>query len=285
MSKTINREGIAVRLADYCANHESRNRAAESLEVSSATVSNILNDKWEKISDEMWRLVAAKIGYSAENWQLVETRNYKELTGMYRDAQTNSLVLSVTGDAGSGKTFTAKHYASTNKRVYLLCCNEFWNRKLFLAELLTVMGRDTSGYTVGEMMNEVVNGLKRVDTPLLILDEADKLSDQVLYFFITIYNQLEDELGIILQATNHLEKRLKRGVKLNKRGYNEIWSRVGRRCIELDGVCANDIAQICEANGVSGARTIDKIIADSESDLRRVKRRVHVERKRSLTAI
>lgn len=281
MSEGIDKKGIAIRLANYCANHESQNRAAESLNVSAATVSYILNDKWDKISDEMWRLVAAKIGYSADNWQLVETGNYKELTAMYNDAQTNSLVLSVTGDAGSGKTYAAKHYASNNKRVYLLCCNEFWNRKLFLAELLGVMGRDNSGYTVGEMMIEVVDGLKKVDTPLLILDEADKLSDQVLYFFITIYNQLEGELGMVLQATNHLEKRLKRGVKLNKRGYNEIWSRVGRKCIKLDGVCADDIAQICNANGVTATRSIDKIIADSESDLRRVKRRVHVERKRA----
>ena len=41
------------------------------------------------------------------------------------------------------------------------------------------------------------------------------------------------------------------------------------------GVTADDIASICVANGVHDAKTIDKIIDDSESDLRRVKRRVH----------
>ena len=86
-------------------------------------------------------------------------------------------------------------------------------------------------------MSEVVTRLRSQSAPLLILDEADKLSDQVLFFFITIYNQLEDECGIVLQATNHLEKRLRRGIKLNKKGYNEIWSRMGRKCIPLHGVC------------------------------------------------
>ena len=281
-TKTLNKSAITACLREYCERYESQNKAAASLKgVSAATISQMLNGNWELIKNEMWRNVSAQIGYSDENWAAVETKNFADLTYMYADAKENSLVLAITGDAGSGKTFTARHFSNTNKRVYLLCCNEFWNRKLFLAELLTVMGRDYSGYTVGEMMGEVVSELKKQDAPLLILDEADKLSDQVLYFFITIYNQLEDECGIVLQATNHLEKRLKRGIKLNKKGYNEIWSRVGRRCIELDGVTADDIASICQANGVDGVKAIDKIIDDSESDLRRVKRRIHVARRKN----
>lgn len=279
-TKTLNKSAITACLREYCERYESQNKAAASLKgVSAATISQMLNGNWELIKNEMWRNVSAQIGYSDENWAAVQTKNFTDLTYMYADAKENSLVLAITGDAGSGKTFTARHFSNTNKRVYLLCCNEFWNRKLFLAELLTVMGRDYSGYTVGEMMGEVVSELKKQDAPLLILDEADKLSDQVLYFFITIYNQLEDECGIVLQATNHLEKRLKRGIKLNKKGYNEIWSRVGRRCIELDGVTADDIASICQANGVDGVKVIDKIIDDSESDLRRVKRRIHAAKK------
>lgn len=274
--KNLNREGIVIALRAYCDRYESQNKAAASMRgVSAATISQMLNGNWELIKDEMWRNVAAQIGYSDENWSAVETTNFKELTTMYADAQENSLVLAIIGDAGSSKTFTARHFAANNRRVYLLCCNEFWNRKLFLAELLKAIGKDSSGFTVGEMMDAVVTELKRQESPLLILDEADKLSDQVLYFFITIYNQLEDECGIVLQATNHLEKRLLRGVHLNKKGYNEIWSRVGRRCIELKGVTADDIASICVANGVHDAKVIDKIIGDSESDLRRVKRRIH----------
>ncbi len=281
--RTINKKAIAARLRDYCNRYESQNKAAASMHnVSSATISQVLNNNWELVSAEMWRNIAAQTGYSRHEWQTVETVNYKELISIYDDARANSLVLAVTGDAGTGKTFAAKRYSETNRKVFLLCCNEFWNRRLFLAELLRVMGRDWHGYTVGEMMSEVVYELKKQDSPLLILDEADKLSDQVLYFFITIYNSLEDECGIILQATSHLEKRLKRGVKLNKKGYSEIWSRVGRRCVSLNGINADDIASVCDANGVKAVRSIDRIINDSEGDLRRVKRRIHAEKIRGL---
>ena len=124
-------------------------------------------------------------------------------------------------------------------------------------------------------MQEAVRHLKMQDRPLIILDEADKLNDNVLYFFITLYNQLEDECGILLCATSHLEKKLKRGVKLAKKGYAEIWSRLGRKCVALKGVTAADIAKICETNGISASKDIAEVIADSESDLRRVKRKIH----------
>ena len=144
-----------------------------------------------------------------------------------------------------------------------------------MQELLSAMGKDYAGATIGEMMQEIVSELKRQKNPLIVLDEADKLTDQVLYFFITLYNQLEDQAGIVLCATNYLEKRIKRGVKLNKKGYNEIYSRIGRKCIELKGLSASDISSICQANGITVQNDIQDVIQDCESDLRRVKRSIH----------
>jgi hypothetical protein len=124
-------------------------------------------------------------------------------------------------------------------------------------------------------MLEAVRWLKMQEAPLLILDEADKLNDKVLYFFISLYNALEGECGLLMVATSHLELRIKRGVKGNKKGYSEIWSRLGRKCVALKGVSAADITAVCEANGVTDPRDIDIVINDSESDLRRVRRKIH----------
>lgn len=273
------KQQIASKLGEYCARYESQNKAANSLKgVSSATVSQMLNNNWELIKDEMWKNVATQIGYSSEQWEAVETRDFRILTALLKDARDNSNVFAITGDAGTGKSFTMKAFAAENKRVYLLSCNEYWNRKMFLQELLTAMGRDYSGYTVGEMMYEAVSSLKKQDSPLIVMDEADKLSDQVLYFFITIYNQLEDHCGIVMAATSHLEKRIKRGIKLNKKGYTEIFSRMGRKFIELKGVGSSDVRAICVANGIDSQQAIKEIWEDCEGDLRRVKRKIHAYR-------
>ena len=266
------KEMIRVRLGEYCEMKGSQKRAATSLVgVSPATVTQIVTGKWELINEKMWRSIAAQIGVKQTRWNIVETRNYRALSDIFADAQENALVLAVCGEAGTGKSLTAAHYGAENPNVYVLACSEYWNRKTFLRELLRVMGKNPAGDTVGD----VVMALKRRENPLIILDEADKLSDQVMFFFITFYNKLEDYCGIVLMATDYLEKKVRRGLRLNKKGYKEIYSRIGRRFVAMPGLSATDISDVCRANGVEGLREIETVKKDCEGDLRRVKRKCH----------
>ncbi|MDR2130994.1 MAG: ATP-binding protein [Odoribacteraceae bacterium] len=280
--KNSEKEQIKGRLAGFCRIKGGQNKAANALRgVSAATISQVLNDNHELISDEMWRTIATQVGHDPRAWVVVETRGYRRVYDLLRDARENSLVFAVTGDAGCGKSEAIKGYAGENRDVYALSCPEYWNRRHFLEELSRCMGIALSGTTVPEMMSEVILALKRKESPLLILDEADKLSDQVLYFFISLYNRLEDHAGIVLCATGFLEKRVKRGVRLGRRGYAEIYSRLGRRFIPVQAVNGEDIAAVCVANGVSDPAAINEIIEDCEGDLRRVKRKVHALKRRS----
>ena len=271
------KQAIADSLRSYVATKGSQNQAARTLrQVSGATISQVLNGNWDLISDEMWRTIASQIGHDANGWQVIPTEGYNRMYHLLRDAQQNALVLAVTGDAGCGKSQAVKQYAAENQNVIVLSCSEYWNRKLFLNELLRALGRtDYIGDTVGEMVAEAMLRLKRLENVVLVLDEADKLNDQVLHFFITIYNQLEDQCGILMCATPYLEKRIKRGVQNNRKGYREIYSRIGRKFIPMPVVNDSTIADVCEANGITDSRTIARIIDDSDCDLRRVKRLVH----------
>ncbi|MCM1234700.1 MAG: ATP-binding protein [Ruminococcus flavefaciens] len=269
------KQQISEQLRAYCEQKGSQNKAATALKVSSATVSKILAGNWETIADEMWRGIAGQInGKSAEGWQLVPTRAYNAMTFALENAQRDALVMAVIGEAGSGKTEAVKTYTAGGRNVYHLVCSEYWNRRTFMAKVLQTMGMAYSGNTVADMMDAIVDTLKRKETPLIILDEADKLSDQVLYFFISLYNQLEDRCGIILTATSYLRARIERGLRLNRKGYAEIYSRIGRKFVELPLHNSEDVAAVCVANGVSDSKTINKIIDEAGGDLRRVKRSV-----------
>lgn len=272
--QTKEKQNIKARLAEYVEQKGSQNKAARSLrEVSAATLSQILAGSWDLISDDMWRNVAHQIGYERRSWTIAPTRGFARMTGILTDAQDNALVMAVVGDAGSGKTEAIRQYAALNRNVYHLCCSEYWNRKHFLCELLRCLGVEAAG-TVTDMMFDALQTLKKKDAPLVILDEADKLSDQVLYFFISIYNQLEDHCGILLCATDYLEKRIKRGVRNSRKGYREIYSRVGRKFIGLPLASSNDIIAVCKANGVENRSDITRIVDEADGDLRRVKRLV-----------
>ena len=268
------KQSIQARLADYVEQKGSQNKAARSMnEVSAATVSQILSGNWDLISDDMWRNVAHQVGIERHPWNIAPTRGYAKMTQILTDAQDNALVLAVVGDAACGKTEAIRRYAAANRKVYHICCGDYWNRKHFLTELLRSLGVEATG-TITDMMFDAVQTLKKKDAPMVILDEADKLSDQVLYFFITLYNQLEDHCSILVCATDYLEKKILRGVRNNRKGYREIYSRLGRKFIALPIANKRDVAAICNANGVTDRGDIAKIAEEADGDLRRVKRLV-----------
>lgn len=271
---------IVEQLDLYIAQKGSQNKvSAEMKNVSAALLSQMRNHNWENISDEMWRKVSAFLGIGTNEWKFAETNNAQLLTKLFSESQSFALVLAVTGNAGSGKTETAKKYESENKNVFRLSCNEYWDKKWFLRELLSKMGKETDGMTLPEMMFKAVTTLKATPKPKIILDEADKLTDTVLLFFITLYNELEGHCGITIMATQYLEKRIRRGIAMQKKGYREIYSRVGLRFIELDQTTFADIKAVCVANGLTDEQAIRGIAKDADGDIRRVKRLVFANKR------
>lgn len=276
------KEQIAKDLRTYVQNAAggSANKASKMLKnVSNAYISQIMNGKWEMISDDAWRNIQKQVCNLNPDWVSVETTANKALMRLFEDAKQFSNVFGIIADAGAGKSHTCAQFAS-QENVFLVSCSEFYNRKSFLTDLLRVMGKDSGGYTVGEMMAHVINQIRKMDRPIIILDEADKLSDQVLYFFISLYNMLEDQCGIILLATDFLEKRVERGLRLNKKGYKEIFSRLGRKFIQIKQPTRADMNKVIQANGISDPLIIARIINESEGDLRRVKRLVHAAKRK-----
>jgi hypothetical protein len=270
---------IVESLDAYITQKGSQNKVAAEMKLSAATLSQMRNHNWENIAPEMWRKVGAFLGVGTNEWKFAETSNAKELQKFFADSQQFALVLAITGNAGSGKTETAKKYESENKNVFRMSCNEYWDRKWFLRELLSKMGKETDGMTMPEMMQKAVTTLKSAENPMIILDEADKLADKVLLFFITLYNELEGHCGIIIMATQYLERRIRRGIAAQKRGYREIYSRVGLRFIELEPTSFADVKAVCNANGVNDEQAIRGISKDCDSDIRRVKRLVFANKR------
>ena len=269
------KELIATRLREYCAAQGGQNKAANTLKgVSAATISKLLNGDWDTIAEGMWHNVSKQIGSSAEGWSLVSTSVYDELTELLECAQTDSQVMAIVGSAGCGKSATIRQYASTHDEVTAIVCSEYQNRTSWLSAVMEAMGLDPRGLSVAEKIGQIVRRLKRADKPLLILDEADKMSDQVLYFFVTLYNELEGHCGVVLCATQYLDKRLVRGLRSGRKGYEEVYSRIGRQCIQLSVLSPEDISLVCVANGITGERKVRKIADEAECDLRRVRRAV-----------
>lgn len=265
------------KLAKYCQRYPSNNMAAASLKnVSAATLSNILTGKWEKISDDMWKRLEAQLTRN-EDWQIFATAAYQDVTTYLNYAQDQSSVMWVVAPAGIGKSTAASSYTATHRNVYRLTCATDMTRSDFVRELAAQIGVRTNGMSLRESFNELLRQIVTLDKPLLVFDEADKLADSVMYYFISIYNALEGRCGIVFLSTPAIKKRITNGVMRDKKGYDEIESRICRRYIELTPVSASEIEQICLVNALSDDKAITRVKTDVRAygnDLRRVKQSV-----------
>lgn len=264
--------------------------------VSEATISLILSGKFAAISDKMWQKIATGVGYKEDRWKVIATLNTRLLYRYYKDAKAKAMWVAISHPAGGGKTASAELFSNQNKsqNVFLLRCRE-WSRLKFTTELGKVLGIETpkGAYTSDEMLERIIEffEMRAKYQPLLIIDEADKLHPQSLRMLIPLYNALEDSLGVVIQGTENLEKEINTGVKYNKKGYDEISSRFGRKFMSLYGATKNEVAEICKANGIDEAKMHTSIFQECKpvtvelngqfipmvKDFRRLKRAIQKE--------
>lgn len=275
------KDAIREALRTYVARYPSQNKAAGSLKGTSVgTISSIMNGKYENISDEMFRNIAAQVGTAPKGsgWQVVETTAYQEIRYALDDAQHWRNVTWVVGEAGCGKTTTARLYARENREVFYILCSEDMKKGDFVREIARTVGIRTDGYNIREVWSLILEDVVQMEAPLLVFDEADKLTEPVFHYFISLYNKLEDKAGIVFLSTDYIKKRVELGLRYRKPGYKEFYSRMGRKYFELEATSAADVYAICMANGLQDKKRIDEVIRDAETcdfDLRRVKKAIH----------
>jgi DNA transposition AAA+ family ATPase len=273
---TQQKQDIQWHLRNFVSSFSSQRQASNALDnCSEATIISMLNEsKWNDVSDAMWLNVGKQVGAFKRRSQLVETQDFQTLTLYYSLAKEEGATFAITGQAGSGKSYAGKWYAEAKRKqnVYYLECAAYWNKKLFLSNLCQAIGKNAAGLSIPEMMETIVRELSRQHQPLIILDEIDKLSDNVLIFYITLYNELNGLCGFVMQSTNQMQKRMMKGLKTNKTGFQELFSRIGSRFIELHGSTPAEVREMCQVNGITQEEEVSAILNEYQGDLRRVER-------------
>ncbi len=278
---------ISWHLQNYCSSFPSQRAAINSLkDCSEATVIHMMANKWNDISDRMWQTIAKQIGVGNRNIEPIETMDFNTMILYFSIAKEEGATFAITGGAGFGKTFAGKWYSANNRTnsAFYVGCAEYWTKKMFLSELLQVMGKEYAGMGIGEMMESIVREVRKLNQPVFIFDEIDKLSDPVLKFFITLYNDLNNACGFVWTSTNAIQKRIRKGLSTNRTGYQEVYSRIGAKFIELRGTDKEEVRTICNANGITDAEEINRVINEYNGDLRRVERVLLKNRKKQSSA-
>lgn len=273
---------------------------ANKCKLSEATISQLRKGSYAAEGDDVYETIALALGYEFDNgnWVIVETTNFRIVTDVLNDAKTESMFIGISYNAGAGKTAPANVFLRENKRkgVFKINCEE-WSARMFLFEITHEIGAEIpKGYvSINALIKSISAYCKKMAhaKPLIILDQANSLKPSAIRTLIYLFNECEDILGLVAIGTENLEYEIKRGVRLNKQGYDETDSRFGRKYIYLVGNTLNDVRKICDANGISDKKMqkdifdecepSQKMLSDGKSinvveDTRRIKRVIKRER-------
>lgn len=266
---TATKEQIKNDLYHYVTKVGGQKKAEQRIGISNATISKILNDKWDNIADSMWLSIQKHVKQS--DWMHSETNVSTTLYNIYKDAQKHQEVRGAIAKAGRGKTHTAKLFAETNANAFLVCCDQLMKINDFLGEILKVIGKPKGGLNPFETLNYIAEELLKLDDPIIIFDEFDKLKNVVKFLFISLFNRTEGRVAFFIQGAPFLKKSLEDLAKKDKIGAAETISRLNGKIIDLPENSEEQLSEIVQINGISNHLDKTFIVNDAEFDMRRLK--------------
>lgn len=237
---------------------KSQNEIARKCGISTSTLSQWVNGKYNTKGNDMSIRIARELRYVSDRWKAVETVcSYQQVNTTFQLAKNLRLWKGISSCAGSGKTealFDLYLKSSDDSVVYLQCAR--WSARQLLLSLRKATKGVAERHESNEEMKEVIVQFvydREEKKPIFLIDEADKLNLSAFSELNDLYNRTKGYLGVILAGTETLENRIVEGASRKKKvAYmDELESRLGRDFIHLWGATEQNVYDVCTANGLT----------------------------------
>jgi DNA transposition AAA+ family ATPase len=244
----VQKDEIRQAINNYCtAKGLSKNEFATQAGVSGATLSKIQNGKWEDIATAIWRKLLNKVRtYVA---QVLQTADFAATVKLCNAARKNHFMIGLLADTGMGKT-TSLTACANSKSTFYVAFDKTMRPKQFFAALLKEMGIAFEG-NIHAMVNKVADELNEMESPLIMIDEAGKLTHTMILYLHVLRDKTIKNCGIVLAGMPYFKANLSKLSTKQKEGYAEFYRRVNL-WHELEGLSRDEINQICKAYGITG---------------------------------
>lgn len=236
-------------IAEYCAQKGvSRADLAVKAGVSPATISAIETGKSKAVSMAMRRKILSVLNAELISG-VMETNDLHTVFKAADFARKHRAMIGVIGDTGVGKTTALKAYARLHKNTYRVTFEKSMKTRHFLAALLREMGVSFDG-NANAMLNMAADELNKTESPLLMIDEAGKMTHPVLLCLHDLREKTTENCGVILAGMPYFKSNLEKDARRGKEGVSEFLRRVNV-WTELHGLTPNEGEYIARNCGIT----------------------------------
>lgn len=251
----LDKELIRGAIQGYCkSRNQSQSELATQAGVSSATISKMVKGNWEDIRDGLWRKVWIVVSDGIE--VLIDTSDHAAIKKLCKRARTQKLMAGLTGDTGMGKTTSLK-VISRSPNSYYVSFDKTMRARQFFAEVLREMGIPFEG-NLNDMVSKIASELNTQAAPLLIIDEAGKLTHNLILYLHVLRDKTNKNAGIVLAGMPYFKSNLIKFSNKQKEGYAEFYRRVNL-WHEMEGLTKQEATYICQQNGIEQEETIKEL--------------------------
>ena len=241
---------------DFCKEHAlSKSAFAKRCGVSDGTLSFIENEQWDKISDEMVQKINSFIN-KVNVSDIYQNVDFLDTFAACDMARIHHLMIGIVADTGMGKTTTLRTYARKKNVFYVSFCKSV-KAGQFFSELLCELGVSFEG-SLNEKINRAAKELNKKDHPLLIIDEAGKITHPVMLYLQELRDKTISNCGIILAGMPYFKTNLQKYADRQKEGCAEFLRRINVWHAFL-GLSPKEVEEICRRNGVDDSDTIKSL--------------------------
>lgn len=244
----MKKEEIREIINDFCNEKDlSKSAFAKMCGVSDGTLSFIENGQWEKVSDEMAQKIKSFIDRKTGG-DIYQSTDFVSIFKACDAARKFHLMIGVLADTGVGKTTAVRTYARQKNVFYVSFCKSV-KANQFFADLLRELGVSFEG-PLNAKINRVAEELNKKDHPLLIIDEAGKITHLIMLYLQELRDKTSSNCGIILAGMPYFKANLQKFADRQKEGYAEFLRRINlwHKCL---GLKPDEVTEICQINGVT----------------------------------
>lgn len=241
-----NKQTLKEKINTYCKSKGiSKAEFARRAGVSGATLSSIEKDKLENISEGMANRLFSVINETSAN-AVYKTSDFMAVQKACEVAKEYHFMIGITGDTGTGKTTALNHYTA-NKNVYKITLTKSMHQRFFLDTFLRVLGIECYG-ALSDKTAKIIETLNTKTNALVMIDEAGKITPNVMLLLHDIREATRFNCGFILAGMPYFKTNLEKNAKREKVGFAEFLRRVNL-WQELDGLSSTEIKAIISDKG------------------------------------